>query len=54
MDELSDLRDGFYWATVDGIREVAMLSSGAWMAVGVDCLNSDLNVEDVNPKRIIE
>ena len=51
MDELSD---GFYWATVDGVREVAMLISGAWMAVGVDCLNSDLNVEDVNPKRIIE
>ena len=54
MDELSDLRDGFYWATVDGFREVAMLISGAWIAVGVDCLDSDLNVEDVNPKRIIE
>lgn len=53
---MDKLEDGFYWANVNGNREVIQVYKGEILVTGYDIFftERDASVKHINPKRIIE
>lgn len=47
------LRDGFYWANVQGVREVVECNGGIWFVAGNSEQNPE-NIDSINPNCIVE